>query len=170
MIHRERKSNGRMLKWLQQEYEIIFDNGSGKISVIQGKVHKYLVMTLDYTVSGKVRITMLSYIAEIITAFDKAYPKGKGTKSSANPNNIFVINEDCKKLDQDKFMDFHKIVAKTLYATRRERPDTCTSTKFLTTRVRAPTTENCAKLLHLMRYLRGTRKLSLTLSANGSGI
>ena len=159
-----------MIKWLRQEYEIIFEDGSGKMPVSRGKVHEYLGTTLDYTVSGQSRITMMSYIAEIITAFDKAYPKGKGTKSSADPKNIFVINEDCKKMDQDKVVESQNIVAKTLYATRRERPDTCTSITFLTTRVRSTAEDNCAKLLHLMLYLRGTRNISPTLSANGSGI
>ena len=54
----------------------------------------------------------------------KADPKGKGTKSSAALNNIFSANEDCKKLDQEKFMEFHNLVAKTLYANNREISDT----------------------------------------------
>ena len=44
--------NYRMIKWLRQEYKIILEDGSGKITVIRGKVHKYLGMTLDYTVCG----------------------------------------------------------------------------------------------------------------------
>ena len=112
----------------------------------------------------------MSYIAEIITAFDKAYPKGKGTKSSAKPKNLFVINEDSKKLDQDKVVESQNIVAKNLYATRRERPDTCTAITFLTTRVRSPAEDDCAKLVHLMQCLRGTINISPTLSANRSVI
>ena len=49
-------------------------------------------MTLYYTVHGQVRIPMLSYIKEIIATFDKAYTKGKGTKSRDAPNNIFEVN------------------------------------------------------------------------------
>ena len=78
---------------------------------------------------------MLSYIEEIITAFDKADQKGKGTKSSAAPNNLFVVNEDCKKIDQEKIVEFQDLAAKTLYATKRSRPNTCTAIAFLTTRV-----------------------------------
>jgi hypothetical protein len=61
-------------------------------------------------------------------------------------------------------------VAKTFYATKRARPDTCTSISFLTTRVREPDTDDWSKLAHLMKYLRGTLTLTLILSANGSGI
>jgi hypothetical protein len=52
--------------------------------------------------------------------------------------------------------DFHTIVAKTLYVTRRAGPDTCLSTAFLTltTRVRAPDIDDWEKLHHLMEYLR----------------
>jgi hypothetical protein len=67
-------------------------------------------------------------------------------------------------------VEFHNLVAKTLYATKRARPDTCTAIAFLTTRVRAPDKDDWKKLSHLMKYLRGTRSMPLILSANGSGI
>ena len=59
-------------------------------------------MNIDYTVLGQARITMLTYIKEILTTFEKEDPKWKGIKSSTAPNNIFVVNEDCKKQDQEK--------------------------------------------------------------------
>ena len=100
LSHCERKANDSMIKSLCQEYESIFEDGSGKISVIQGNVCEYLGMNLYYTVRGQLSITMLSYIEEIINAFDKAYSKGECTKSIVTPNNIFVVNKDCKKMDQ----------------------------------------------------------------------
>ena len=111
-------------------------------------------------------ITMFSYIEDILTAFENVDPKRKGTKSSDAPNNIFAVNEDCKKLDQEKIVEFHNLVANNLYATKSSRPDTCTAIVFLTTRVRAPDKEDWDKLVHIMRYIRGIRKLSLTLSEN----
>jgi len=170
LSHESPKAMDKMIKWLKQEYESIFEDGSGKMTISRGKVHKYLGMTLDYRTSGQVKITMYDYVDEIIAAFDKADPKGGGTKTSAAPDNLFKVDEDCEKLTPVKAKEFHNIVAKTLYATKRARPDTCTAIAFLTTRVRAPDKDDWAKLAHLMRYLRGTRKLPLTLSANGSGI
>ena len=64
------------------------------------------------------------------------------------PNNIFVVDEDCKKLNPKRAKEFHNIVAKTLYATKRARPDTCTAVEFLTTRVREPDEDDWAKLTH----------------------
>jgi len=160
----------RMIKYLRKEYESIFEDGSGRMVVSRGKIHKYLGMTLDYSVRGQVKISMFDYVDEILAAFDKAEPKGGGTKSSAAPENLFTVNEDCEKISQDKVVQFHNLVAKTLYATKRARPDTCTAIAYLTTRVREPDTDDWKKLCHMMRYLRGSRKMPLILSANGSHI
>jgi hypothetical protein len=46
----------KMIKWLRQEHESIFEDGSGEMTMSRGKVHKYLGMTLDYTTKGRVEI------------------------------------------------------------------------------------------------------------------
>jgi hypothetical protein len=91
-------------------------------------------------------------------------------RQAPHPRIFFKINKDCEKLQPDKAVDFHNLVAKTLYATKCARPDTCMSIAFLMTRVQAPDKDDWHKLLHLMKYLRGTCTLPLILSANGSGI
>ena len=83
---------------------------------------------------------MFEFLEEIVTIFDKADLTGKGTKSSAAPDNLFVVNKDSKELTPKKAVQFHNLLAKTLYATKRARTDTCTSVAFLTTRVREPDT------------------------------
>jgi hypothetical protein len=35
-------------------------------------MHKYLVLALNYTVRGQVKITMFDYVDEVLSAFDKA--------------------------------------------------------------------------------------------------
>jgi hypothetical protein len=100
------------------------------MTVSRGKIHKYLGMTLDCTVRGQVKITMFDYVDEILTAFNKAEPKGGGTKTSAAPGSLFKVDENCEKLKQDKAVEFHNLVAKTLHSTKRARPDTCTTIAF----------------------------------------
>jgi hypothetical protein len=107
-----------MIDWLRQEYESIFEDGLGQMTVRRGRVHKYLGMTLDYTIHGQVNISMFDYVNEIINAFNKAEPKGGGTKSSAAPDDLFKIDEDREKLPPEKAVVFHNLVAKTLYATK----------------------------------------------------
>jgi hypothetical protein len=82
LSHRKTKVMDSMIKYLRQEYESIFEDGSGTMTASRGKIHKYLGMTLDYTVCGQVKITMFDYVDEILTAFDKAEPKGGDTKCS----------------------------------------------------------------------------------------
>jgi hypothetical protein len=50
LSHRNSRANNNIIDWLHQEYESIFEDGSGKMTVRRGRVHKYLGMTLDYTV------------------------------------------------------------------------------------------------------------------------
>ena len=138
--------------------------------VSKGNLPVYLRITLDYRIRGRVKITMFDYIEEIITAFEKASPGKHSTKSTAAPVNIFVWDKDCKKLNQNKVLAFHNLVTKTLYATKRSRPDTCTSISFFIMRVREPDEDDWEKLVFLMRYLTSTRTLNLILFANGSGI
>jgi hypothetical protein len=72
LSHRKKKVMDTMIEYLHEEYESIFEDGTGAMTVSRGKIHKYLGMTLDYTVCGQVKITMFDYVDEILTAFDKA--------------------------------------------------------------------------------------------------
>jgi hypothetical protein len=117
--HHSSRANDNMIDWLWQEYESIFEDGSGQMAVSRGRVHKCLGMTLEYTICGQVNISMFDYIDKIINAFDKAEPKGGGTKSSAAPDDLFKVDEDRDKLwPAEKAVEFHNLVAKTLYATK----------------------------------------------------
>ena len=118
LSHRRSKVTDRMIKWLRQEYKSIFEYGSGKMEVSRGKVHKYLGMTLDYTVRGQVKITMIDFLDKFLTYFGKTEPKGGGKKTSAAPENLFNVDKYFKKLPQSKTVQFQKLVAKTLYGTK----------------------------------------------------
>jgi hypothetical protein len=48
--------------------------------VSRGKVHRYLNITMDYTVRGQVKITTFDYVNEILTDFFKAEPKYNDTQ------------------------------------------------------------------------------------------
>jgi hypothetical protein len=170
LSHMETKVNDEFIEILREEYESIFEDGSGKMIVNRGKKHTYLGMQLDFTVPGQVSVSMLDYVREIVETFEKEAPLSVGTKTSAAPADLFRVNPDSTKLTPERKEKFHSLVAKTLFATKRARPDTATSISFLTTRVREPDVDDWSKLTHLMKYLRGTKDIPLILSANGSGI
>jgi hypothetical protein len=135
------------------------------MKVHRGKAHKYLGMSLVFSHKGQCRVTMYVYLDGILEAFDEAVKehsegyitvKKMHCVKTAAPGNLFVVNEDCKKLSLlEAAASFYTIVAKTLSVTKRARPDTCLNIAFLTTRVRAPDTDDWEKLCHLMEYLRG---------------
>jgi hypothetical protein len=122
LSHCKTKVMDSMIEFLRQEYDSIFEDGSGAMTVSRGKIHKYLGMALDYTVRGQLKITMFDYVDEILTAFDKSEPKGGGTKTSAATYSLFKVDESCEKLKQDKAVEFHNLVGKTLHFTNRARP------------------------------------------------
>jgi hypothetical protein len=131
LSHRKKTIMDRMIGYLWQEYESIFKDESGAMTVSRGKIHKYLGMTLDYSAAGKVKIIMFDYVNDILAAFDKAKPRNGGTKASAAPAILFKVDEDCEKIAQAKAVEFYNMVEKTFYVTRRARPDICTKITFL---------------------------------------
>jgi hypothetical protein len=170
-----------IIDWLRSEYEIVFKDGSGLMKVHLGKTHKYLGMSLDFSHVNQCRITMIDYVDEIVAAYVKAsselndgfttvYKKSNCSRTSAAPDDLFIVDEDAEKLSEEGQMAFHHLVAKTLYISKRARPDISTAVAFLTTRVKAPNVNNWRKLIHLMEYLQAERLWPLILSADGSGV
>ena len=161
--------NDALTEELRKEYEVIFEDGTGKMKVHRGKVLEYLGMTLDYSEKGVVKISMPKYIQEIINDFKKIEPNVPN-KHTAAPKSLFTVNEDCEKLSKKKAEQFHSIVAKILFATKRARPDTGTALSFLMTRTASPDKDDWAKLEHLMGYIKEIKDLPLTLGATDQWI
>jgi hypothetical protein len=110
LSHHNKNVMDSMIKYLRQEYESIFNDGSGAMKVSRGNTHNYIGMTLDYTVHGQVKIGMFDYVDEIIAAFEKSEPKCGSTKTSATPESLLNVDESCEKLKQDKDAEFHNLV------------------------------------------------------------
>merc|ERR1712157_627754 len=72
---------------------------------------------------------------------------------------------DCPKLEKDQATLFHHIVAQLLFLSQRGRPDILTGVAFLTTRVKAPDEDDLKKLIRVIKYLRATKDLVLTLES-----
>jgi hypothetical protein len=135
------------------------------MTVSRGKMHTYLGMKLDYTTKRQAKITMFDFLDKIIVDFERIEPNHSGSKSSAAPADLFKVDEDCEKRGKTKQEQFHSIVAKTLFATKQARPDTCTPVSFLTSRVRGLDTDDWRKMVHLVpRAVRPSNEKTTTTS------
>ena len=135
----------------------------GPLTIHRGKKHDYLGMWLDFSLDGKVQVQMFDYIENML----KDLPEDMdGTVTSPAADHLFTVSDTGKKLNREQSEMFHHNVAKLLFLCKRARPDIQTAVAFLTTRVRAPDEDDYKKLARVMKYLRGTRTLPLTLEAD----
>lgn len=157
--HVDKAVNEEILRRLNLRY-----GKEAPLTVTRGKVHDYLGMTIDYSVEGKVMIKMLDYVLEIL---DEAPVDMNGEAVTPAAEHLFTLNEvDPEKLDEPGSELYHRLVAKLLFLSKRSRPDIQTAVAFLTTRVRGPDTDDYKKLSRVIRYLRESKELYLTLEAD----
>jgi hypothetical protein len=121
--HEQTKVVDKTIEWLKREYEVIFHDGSGAMKVCRRKVHMYLGMEMDFNTKEEVHITMLKHLDDAVKTIEEAQAKfsegfievkHKRSKAqlSASPKDLFVINEECKKLPKKQQEAFHSVVAK----------------------------------------------------------
>jgi hypothetical protein len=94
MSHVNSRANNELIDWLQDNYESIFNDGSGKMKVHRRKVHDFIGMKLDFTTPGQVEVIMLDYVQEILDAYNKVTPNDGGFKTTAAPKDLFVTDKD----------------------------------------------------------------------------
>ena len=106
---------------------------------------------------------MSEYIENMVDDFPI---KLKTTDTALSPaaENLFGEGPS-KKLDDKRKETFHTWVAKGLFVAKRARPDIHPAIAVLCTRVREPNESDWNKLIRLLKFLNGTRKDVLTLSA-----
>jgi hypothetical protein len=137
------------------------------LSVVHGKEHDYLGMHIDYTIPGKVKITMIDYIERML----KELPDDMGgTALSPASSHLFEVNPCGEPLDSMKADLYHHNTAKLLFLCKRARPDLQLAVAFLTTRVKGPDVDDYKKLRRVMRYIRGSIDLPLVLEADHTHI
>ena len=138
------------------------------LSVSRGKTHEYLRMSLDFRHKGEVRINMEHYIDMMLHDTPQEMDGTSNTPAAAH---LFKMNpEDPKSLGEEKKKSFVHLVMQGLYLSQRGRPDICTAISFLCSRLQNPDEDDYKKLTRLVRYLRGSKELILTLRANNDGI
>ena len=135
----------------------------GPLTVTRGKVHDYLGMTLDFSIPQKVQIQMYDFIDKMLVDLPIDMD---GTTRTPAADHLFTMNPTPKPLPEEMANMFHHNVAKLLFLCKRARPDLQTAVAFLCTQVMTPDEDDYKKLARVMRYLRATARLPLTLEAD----
>ena len=153
----------KMIDLLEKEF-----GKEAPLTKTRGKVHQYLGMTIDFSVPGKVRFSMIDYVKNMLDALPDDMQTGE-TPTPASLH-LFEVNEDAEKLDDPTSEMFHHNTAKLLFLCKRARPDVQTAVSFLCTRVKAPDVDDYKKLRRVMTYLRATWTMPLTLEADSTNV
>jgi hypothetical protein len=136
------------------------------LSVHTGDIHEYLGMSNDFSKKGKVIFRMTDYIQNMLDELPNDFD---GTTATPASFYLFKTRECAAKLSTELSELFNWNVAKLLYLALRARPDILVAVGFLITRVSSPDIDDLGKLKRVMRYLRDTRNLALTLEASDDG-
>ena len=145
------------LDWLEEKLKEAYE---GEVTVHTGEILDYLGMTFDYSVKGKVLITMPGYIKDLCDASGV-----QGTAETPASATLYEIDESSPELGPDDKVWFHSHVMKCMYLGKRVRPESLPTTSFLASRVTKSTEQDMKKLKRLIKYLQGSKQVGLCLSA-----
>ena len=145
----------------------------GKVTLHEGIKHNYLGMTFDFTVKGKVCISMLGYEQDLVRDWgdlDLDLLSGGRKASAATPasNNIFDKG-DSEMIDGKIAAIFHSYVMRVAYLAKRVKPQLSVSVSYLSTQVTKPNLDDLRKLDRAIRYVRDHIGEGITLTAAGTG-
>jgi hypothetical protein len=157
--HMDPKVNDEFEKWLNKMY-----GDHGLVTTTRGNAHDYLGMTFDFSEEGKVKIDMINYMEAMVDDFSAKF-KSKDIAPTPAPEDLFAAG-DSDALDKQQSEEYHTFVAKGLFACKRARPDIHPMIAVLCTRVKKPNEDDWRKLHRLLKYINGTRKDKLILSAD----
>ena len=120
----------------------------------KGLVHKYLGITIDYLIAGKMVFTMYDYLEDMI--FQAADDLKNSHSYYPGYDQLFKVDQNSPGLSQKDVDIFHRHVARLLFASKRARPDIQVCVAFLCTRVNRQqnkTTRSLEELLVILRKL-----------------
>jgi hypothetical protein len=145
-------------EWLSKKYGVA-------VATHQGKVHNYLGMMFDFLAKGKVMVTMVEYINNIIRDFPEEITV---TNTSPAVDHLLTVRDPslAKAMPEEQAMVFHHATAQLLFLNTRAGQDIQPAAAFLTMRVRLPDKDGWGKVNRVLSYLKGTLHMPLILLAD----
>ena len=106
---------------------------------------------------------MEQYIDEVMKDLPKEFG---GIAATPAAEHMLKTISDAGYLDQETAELFHHVTAQLLFLGHRGRPDIRNAVSFLCTRVKSPDNYDYKKLHRVIKYLRKTKFLRLTMEAD----
>jgi hypothetical protein len=157
------KSRMSTVKWCPTSLKKI-EERFGKMTVTRGDEHTFFGMKIRYVKkNGTAEISMREYLEESIAESGLDIVR---TAASPAKRNLFEVSGNAPPLQHTAFEKFHSVSAKLLYVALRARGDLLPAVSFLSTRLSKSTTQDQAKLKHLLEYINGTLHYKYTLGAD----
>ena len=137
--HEDESENTKFAEWMKTIY-------GEKLTVHRGKIHDYLGMMMDWSKDGKVTISMIKYLSEILEEFIEEIKKTSVTPSA---DYFFKIRKKSEAIPlPEELADIiHHTVAQLLFVSQRARRDVQTPVSFLTKWVKKPDRDDWNKLV-----------------------
>jgi hypothetical protein len=141
----------------------------GFIKFNNGKSHNFLGQLFDFNTPGKCKVSMTNYVDELIKEFNVTELSATPAIGSLFLTDVNVTDSATAKIPNVQYLThiekskFHTITAKLLYLSKRTRPDILLVVNFLTTRVLNPNIDDWNKLTRVLKYLKSTNSIGITL-------
>ena len=105
--------NDQFAKWCKDTYG---SDKLGQVKVMRGKRHDYLAMIMDFSQDGALIIDMKYYIEGMIADFSYAI---KSNSTTPWTKKLLKVQEDAKKLEEERRSIFHTFVMKSMFLCKR---------------------------------------------------
>ena len=127
----------------------------------RGNTLNFLGMEIKFKDNKKFGLSLVKYITNMIEELEELLKKfGENLdRSYAHPasKDLFTVNDNTKKLTEEKADIYRTFVAKILWTEKRGRPDVEPTMSFLCTRVKEPDKDDWHKFKHLCCFLKQTK-------------
>ena len=143
----------------------VFGQDRPKLSATYGAIQDYLGIIIDWSNDSRVRFTMCNFLRDIL---EEASSNFNGENTTPTTKSLFQVG-DVSLLNEELAGQFHRIVARFLYAAKRARPDIEVAVAFLCKRIKKPNIGDWNKLKRLARNVRATIHIPLLLGYDKSG-
>lgn len=126
-----------------------------EVKINRGIEHSYLGMRVVKHDHG-IDVDMEAYLRDVMKACNIS-----GSAKAAHKPNLFMENEDDRKLNDEQKKTYHSWVMKILYAAKRCRPDVLLTTSYLSSKVQEPREKDMESLMQMLKYLNTTASRKL---------